>query len=126
MYVFAFKLIRFDQSFLVPPLLFISQVRLGLSLETLLDPVWRFLEESPYGRMVFISDEHTDEQAPIDDPVFQSTDYSDCIPGATRCETTIPRDQPHFWERLEAPLPPLRSRPKCDFIQPQHMYILTK
>ena len=70
---------------------------------------------------VFISDEHTDEQAPIDDPVFQSTDYSDCIPGATRiskqcdpvpCETTIPRDQPHFWERLEAPLLPLRSRPQ--------------
>ena len=56
---------------------------------------------------VFISDEHTDEKAPIDDPVFQGTDYSDCIPGATRiskqcdpvpCETTIPRDQPHFWK----------------------------
>ena len=52
MYVFAFKLIRFDQSFfLVPPMLFISYVRLGLSLETLLDPGWRLLEESPYGRM---------------------------------------------------------------------------
>ena len=79
---------------------------------------------------VFISDEHIDEQAPIDDPVFQSTDYSDCIPGTTRiskqcdpvpCQTTIPRDQPHFWERLEAPLPPLRSRPKCDFIHPQQL-----
>ena len=32
----------------------------------------------------FISDVHTDEQAPTDDPVFQSTDHSDCIPGATR------------------------------------------
>ena len=79
---------------------------------------------------VFISDEHTDEQAPIDDPVFQSTDYSDCIPGATKiskqcdpvpCETTIPRGQPHFWERLEAPLLPLRSRPKCDIIHQQQL-----
>ena len=53
MYVVAFKVIRFGQSFffLVPPLLFVSYVRLGLSLETLLDPGWRFLEESPYGRM---------------------------------------------------------------------------
>ena len=79
---------------------------------------------------VFISDEHTDEQAPIADPVFQSTDYSDCIPGTTTisqqcdpvpCETTIPRDKPHFWERLEAPLLPLRSRPKCNFIHPQQL-----
>ena len=109
--------------FLVPPFLFISYVRLGLSLETLLDPGWRHLEESPYG--VFIS---------IDDPVFQSTDYSDCIPGTTRiskqcdpvpCETTTPRDKPHFWKRLEAPLPPLRPRPKCNFIHPQHAQSLS-
>ena len=33
---------------------------------------------------VFISDEHVDEQGPVDDPVFWSTDYSDCIPGTTR------------------------------------------
>ena len=33
---------------------------------------------------VFISDEHTDEQAPTDDPVFQSTDYSDCILGGNQ------------------------------------------
>ena len=79
---------------------------------------------------VFIGDEHTDEQAPVDDPVFQSTDYSDCIPGATMiskqcdpvpCESTIPRDQLHFWERLKAPLLPLRSRPKRDFIHPQQL-----
>ena len=45
----------------------------------------------------FIGDEHADEQAPIDDHVFESTDYSNCILGATRisflsgrvpCETT--------------------------------------
>ena len=32
-----------------------------------------------------------------------------------------PREQPHFWERLEASLPPLRSRPKCDFVHPQQL-----
>ena len=26
-----------------------------------------------------------------------------------------------FWERIEAPLPPLRPRPKCDFIHPQQL-----
>ena len=37
------------------------------------------------------------------------------------CETTIPRDQPHFWERLEAPLLPLRSWPRYNFIHPQQL-----
>ena len=67
---------------------------------------------------------------PIDDSVLQSTDYSDCIPGTTRiskqcdpvsCEPTIPGDKPYFWEQLEAPLPPLRPRPKCNFIHPQDL-----
>ena len=84
-----------------------------------------FMEE-----WVFISDEHTDEEAPMDDSVLQSTDYSDCIPGTTRiskqsdpvpCEPTIPRDKAYFRERLEAPLPPLRQRPKCNFIHPQQL-----
>ena len=26
-----------------------------------------------------------------------------------------------FWERIEAPLPPLRPRPKCDFIHPRQL-----
>ena len=80
---------------------------------------------------VFISDEHTDQQASKDDSVLQSTDYSDCIPGTTRsskhcdpvpCEPTIPlRQSLFFWERLEAPLPPLRPQPKCNFIYPQQL-----
>ena len=28
----------------------LRECQVGLSLETLLDPCWRFLEESPYGR----------------------------------------------------------------------------
>ena len=101
-YVFAFKPIRLDLSSFGAAFVVVSYVRLGLSLETLLDPGWRFIQESLYGRVVFMSDEHTDEQAPIDDSVLQSTDYSDCIPGTTRiskhcdpvpCEPTIPP----FW-----------------------------
>ena len=32
-----------------------------------------------------------------------------------------PKIKLFFWERLEAPLPPLRPRPKCDFIHPQQL-----
>ena len=80
-------------------------------------PIGDYLKKAFMEEWVFIRDEHADEQAPIDDPVFRSTDYSDCILGATMistqcglvlCETTIPRDQPHFWERLEAPLSPVQ------------------
>ena len=83
-----------------------------------------FIEE-----WVFISDVHTDEQAPIDDPVLQSTDYSDCIHGTTRiskqcdpvpCEPTIPRDKPYFgndWRHHS----PLRPRPKCNLKHPQQL-----
>ena len=29
--------------------------------------------------------------------------------------------RPIFWERIEAPLPPLRPRPKCNFIHPRQL-----
>ena len=59
-----------------------------------------FMEE-----WVFISDELADEQAPIDDSVLHSTDYSDCIPGTNRiskpcdlvpCEPTVRRDKAYY------------------------------
>ena len=131
MYVFAFEPLCLDRSF------FGAAFDVGTPLSGWvchLKPFWIPVGDSWKKALVeewvFISDEHTDEQAPIEDPVFQSTDYSDCIPGTTRiskqcdpvpCETTTPRDQPHFWERSEAPPPPLRSRPKCDFIHPQQL-----
>ena len=34
-------------------------------------------------------------------------------------EPAKPHDKACFWERIEAPLPPLRPRPKCDFIHPR-------
>ena len=79
---------------------------------------------------VFISDEPADGQATLEDSVLQSTDHSDCIPRTTRiskqcdpvpCEPTKPRDKAYFWERLEAPLPPLWPRSKCNFIHPQQL-----
>ena len=47
-------------------------------------PVGNYWKKALMEEWVFISDEHTDEQAPIEDPVFQSTDYSDFVPGITR------------------------------------------
>ena len=37
------------------------------------------------------------------------------------------QDKACFWERIEAPLPPSRRRPKCDFIHPrQHSLLLER
>ena len=131
MYVFAFKLICFDQSFfgatfavhLICQVGFVIGNPSGSRLEILgRKRSWKNGSSSMMSILM--------NRPLLDDPVFQSTDYIDCIPGATRipkqcdpgpCETTILRDQPYFWERLEAPLPPLRSRPKCDFIHPQQL-----
>ena len=63
-------------------------------------------------------------------PVLHSTDHSDCIPETPRIskqfdslpwEPTRPQDKAYFWERIEAPLPPLRPRPKCNFTHPRQL-----
>ena len=36
-------------------------------------------------------------------------------------ELAKPQEKACFWERIEAPLPPLRPRPKCDFIRPRQV-----
>ena len=92
----------------------------GSSLEILgRKPLWKNGDSSVMSILM--------NRSPIDDPVFQSTYYSDCILGTTRiskqcdpvpCETTIPRDQPHIgndWRH------PLRSWPRCNFIHPQQL-----
>ena len=59
-----------------------------------------------------------------------SADQGDVIPETPRVsklapsspwEPAKPQDKACFWERIEAPLPPLRPRPKCDFIHPQQL-----
>ena len=66
----------------------------------------------------------------MDFPVLHSTDHSDCIPETPRIsklfdslpsEPTRPQDKAYFWERIEAPLPPLRPRPKWNFIHPRQL-----
>ena len=82
-------------------------------------------------KWVFISGEHSDGQNIMDFPVLHSTDHSDCIPetpriskqfGSLPLEPTGPQDKAYyFWERIEAALPPLRPRPKCNFIHPRQL-----
>ena len=129
--MFAFKPICLDQSFFGAALVVESPMSGWVChWKPFWIPVGDSWKKALMEEWVFISDEHTDEQAPIDDRALQNTDYSDCIPGTTRiskqcdpapCEPTIPRDKPYFCERLEAPLLPLRPRPKFNFIHPQQL-----
>ena len=59
-----------------------------------------------------------------------SADQVDVIPETPRVsklassspwEPANPLEKACFWERIEAPLPPLRTRPKCDFTHPQQL-----
>ena len=63
--------------------------------------------------------------------MIHNTDHSELIPETPRVskhsssslpwEPAKPQDKACFWERIEAPLPPLRSRPKCDFIHARQL-----
>ena len=88
-----------------------------------------FLEE-----WVFVGGDSSDEQNVMDFPVLHSTDHTDCIrddhpptPRPSRQPDSLPwkptrsQDKAYFWERIEAPLPPLRPRPKCNFIHPRQL-----
>ena len=73
-------------------------------------------------KWVFISD------VPSEGP--SSTDQGEVIsetPGVSKLassspwEPAKPHDEAFVWERIEAPLPPLRPRPKCDFMHPRQL-----
>ena len=79
---------------------------------------------------VFISDEPSDGQNTVDVPFLHDSDHSEYIPVTPRAskqftslpwESAQPQDKACFWERIEAPLPPLRPRPKCNFIHPRQL-----
>ena len=79
---------------------------------------------------VFISDEPSDGQNTVEVPVLHNTDHSEYIPVTPRAskqftslpwEPAKPQDKACFWEQIEAPLPPLRPRPKCNFIHPRQL-----
>ena len=79
---------------------------------------------------VFISDVHSEGPSTAEDSIVHNTDHSEFIPVTPRAskhstslpwETAKPHDKACCWERIEAPLPPLRPRPKCDFIHPRQL-----
>ena len=97
-------------------------------METLLDPGRRIVQKALLGGVG--SADSSDGQNVMDFPVLHSTDHADCIPETPRIskqfdslpwEPTRPQDKAYFWERIEAPLPPLRPRPKCNFIHPRQL-----
>ena len=94
-------------------------------------PFWILVGDSIKGAFVeewvFISGEPSDGQNTKDVPVLHSTDHADCFPETPRTsrqfdsQPTKPQDKACFWERIEAPLSPLRPRPKCNFIHPRQL-----
>ena len=66
----------------------------------------------------------------VEVPMLHNTDHSEVIPETPRVsklstsfpwETAKPQDKACFCERIEAPVPPLRPRPKCDFTHPRQL-----
>ena len=96
-----------------------SYVRLGLSMETLLDPCsdeqgfanFRALVQSPGNEGCISKTKLRDDAPPAPRPAGQ--------PGALPWEPIGPQDKAYFCERNEAPLPPLRQR--CNFIHPRQL-----
>ena len=85
-----------------------------------------FLEER-----IFVGDDSSDEHNVTDFPVLHSTGHTDYIrddhpptprrsrqPDSLPWEPTRPQVKAYFWDRIEAPLPSLRPRPRCNFIHP--------
>ena len=100
---------------------------------TPLKRVWTLLPSPPSprpGEWVFVSGDSSDGQNVLDFLVLQSTDHADCVPETPRIskqfdslpwEPTRPQDEASFCERIEAPLPQLRSRPECNFTHPRQL-----
>ena len=57
-----------------------SHVRLGLSLEALLDPGWRFVQEAYVEEWVFVGDVPSEGPSSAEDPMDHDTDHSEFIP----------------------------------------------
>ena len=103
-------------------------------METLLDPSRGIVQKSFLEEWVFVGGDSSDEQNVMDFPVLHSTDHTDCIrdehpptprpsrqPDSLPWELTRSQGTAYFWESIDAPLPPLRPRPKCNFIHPRQL-----
>ena len=94
-------------------------------------PVGGSFKKTYLEEWIFTGDDSSDEQRVTDFPVLlHSTGNTDYIrddhpptprpsrqPDSLPWEPTRPQDKAFFWERIEAPLPPLR--PRCNFIYPR-------
>ena len=94
-------------------------------------PVDGSFKKAYVGEWVFISDVHSERPSTAEDSMVHNTDHSEFIPVTPKAskhstsfpwETAKPQDKACFFcERIEAPLPPLRPRPKCNFIHPRQL-----
>ena len=110
-----------------------SCAKLGLSMETLLDSSRGIVQKGLLGGVGLRRRRFSHEQNVMDFAVLHSTDHIDCTrddhpptptprqPDSLPWEPTRSQDKGYFWERIEAPLPPLRPRPKFNFIHPRQL-----
>ena len=95
-------------------------------------PVGESFKKAFLVEWIFVAVCSSDVQNVTDFPVLHSIDLTDYIrddhpptprpsrqPDSLPWEPARPQDKAYFWERIEAPLPPLWPRPRCDFIHPR-------
>ena len=71
---------------------------------------------------VFISDAPSEGPSSVNQgDVIPETPRGSKLASSSPWEPAKRQDTACFWERIEAPLPPLRPRPECDFIHPQQL-----
>ena len=102
-------------------------------MESIRNPVGESFKKAFLEEWIFNGDDSSDEQRVTDFPVLlHSTGNTDYIrddhpptprpsrqPDFLPWEPTRPQDKAYFWERIEAPLPPVR--PRCNFIHPRQL-----
>ena len=84
-------------------------------------PVGDSFKKALVEERVLVSGDSSDGQNVMDFPVLHSTDHSDYIP--VKQFDLLPWEllKPYVWERIEAPLRPLRPWPECNFSHPRQL-----
>ena len=77
---------------------------------------WVFISDAPY----------EGPSSAVQGEVIPETPRVSKLVSSSPWEPVKHQDEACFWERCEAPLPPLRSRPECDFIHPQQLSPLSR
>ena len=77
-------------------------------------PVGESFKKAFVEEWVFVSGDSSDGQNVMTPRIWKQFD-------SLPWEPTRPQDKAYFWERIEAPLPPLRPRLQCNFIHPRQL-----